>query len=116
MITQVDLTAQRDFRFSARYNYFPKNKPYKLHEMIFSAIPNIEYANDFEDACPKDNWGIFQGDSNVRKIKRRVEGFSDYVTCDCCGKQLYPYYQDTLCTRCKLDHEYEIPKWKGNII
>jgi hypothetical protein len=112
MNNRIDLTENRDFRHSARYEYIPKYKPYKLHPMIFSAIPNIEYANDFDIECPDDHWGIFQGNAKVREFKKRARSFCDYITCDCCGKKLYPYYQDSLCVRCRDVYNYEIPKWR----
>ena len=112
MNTRIDLTENRDFRFSARHEYISKYKPYKLHAMIFSAIPGIEYANDFEEACPEDKWGVLQGNNEIRKFKKKTKEFCDFITCDCCGKKLYPYYHDSLCVRCRELNNYEIPKWR----
>lgn len=117
MDTIVDLTENRAFRHSVRYESISKYKPYKLHPMLFSVVQNLEYAEDFERECPDDRWGILQGNATIRKFKKRSREFCNFIACDRCGKRLYPYYQDSLCVSCREHYESDDIElvWRNHI-
>ena len=118
MDIRIDLTENRDFRHNARWEGISKIKPYKhpdipsiLHDHLLD-LQDLKSFDNYKETCLIDNWGILQGDSNIRQYKKMEKEFCNFITCDCCGKALYPYYHDGLCVKCRENYNYEIPEWR----
>lgn len=114
MDARIDLTENRDFRKHLGFEDIPGWLPYKsIHPFTnFSIGVEKTLHKDQEEYLP-DKWGIFQGNALTRQVKRYNAEFCDFITCDCCGKKLYPYYNDGLCPQCRDRINYKIPDWRN---
>lgn len=104
MKTNVDLTENRDF------GELIKRKR-TLREVLndFSYIHGADLMARHQNLVERllyDNGVIYQGNGQERKAKRFADSFSDGICCDCCGRTLYPYYNDTICHECSNRSEY----------
>lgn len=99
MKRNVDLTQNRDFEKRQDINIllFPYNRVSALHKLLYK-----EYN---KDEIPKDKWGIYQGKMVDRMSKKLYGEYTEGLTCERCGKHLYPYWSKTLCEKCDLDIE-----------
>lgn len=108
MKATVDLTVNRDFRsHNTRWSSLPGHLPYKPLNLL-THLTKEEISDD-----DIDHWGIKQGNALKRKVKSFNEAFCDFITCDRCGRYLFPYYHDGLCVECKEDMSYKKPVWMG---
>lgn len=85
MKANIDLTENRDF--------IPKFKIPSFNKTRFNMLQDNDYYY-------KDKGFILQGNSEIRRSKKLYSEFSKGNICDCCGKELKPYYYDTLCEKC----------------
>ncbi|MBP3707526.1 MAG: hypothetical protein J6J36_02820 [Clostridia bacterium] len=105
MKTSVDLTENRDFIATTK-------RKRKLREVLndFSYNnSNLDLMVRHQNLIEKlsyDKGVIYQGNNQERKSKRFADSFSDGVCCDCCGRMLYPYHNDTICPQCSDKFEY----------
>lgn len=69
--------------------------------LIADPVENIE-----------DKWGIIQGNGSHRKGVKFSNEFGKKNLCDCCGREIKPWYDYCLCNKCvkRFDEEREQDK------
>ena len=103
MKENVDLTENRDFRIKAleaqngsHFIGFTTNATSitkAFHQDRFG-IPQDDYY------ISVDNGAILQGNAIERYSKNLCKEFNMGRYCDCCGREIKPYYNDCLCPNC----------------
>lgn len=114
MKDNVDLTENRDFRIKAidaqngnRFIGFMTDMTLiteVFHQDRFG-VPQDDYYIEI------DGGAIVQGNALERYLKNLYKEFNMGNYCDCCGKEIKPYYNDCLCSDCsnRISNTIEIP-------
>lgn len=96
MKRNIDLTQNRDFqRKNDRQMLFPYQRLSSLYRLIMK--------DKIKEDIPKDKWGIYQGNMMDRFSKKMSKDYNLGLTCERCGKKLFPYYKLSLCNKCDLE-------------
>lgn len=105
MKNNIDLTENRDFNTRV---WRKKKVREVLTDFSYDKFSNDLISRHQNVIKPylSDTGVIYQGDKWERKSKKFADSFSDGVCCDCCGRAIYPYYNDTLCSHCLATMEY----------
>lgn len=114
MDPRIDLTENRDFRKVNPTNNSSGVWHFKSTNHSIFNIPHLPEPSTTNDYHLIDNGYITQGSKYDRKSKKFDQDFCNFITCDCCGKHIYPYLNDTLCEHCKSSIEYKLPDWYRN--
>jgi hypothetical protein len=103
MKENVDLTENRDFRIKALE---AQNGSHFIGFMT-NMTPMTEVFHQDRFGVPQDdyyigvdNGVIIQGNALERCSKNLCKEFNMGNYCDCCGKEIKPYYNDCLCPDC----------------
>ena len=92
MKDNVDLTENRDFEKRKFYQ-----SPFWKDKVYTSTRKELKSAQD----TFKDKGLVLQGNKRERYYKKLSNSFQDKVSCDRCGRKIYPYENDTLCKLCR---------------
>lgn len=114
MKENVDLTENRDFRIKAleaqNGSYFigfttNVTSITKAFRQDRFGIPQDDYY------ISVDNGAILQGNAIERYSKNLCKEFNMGRYCDCCGREIKPYYNDCLCPNCgdRISNIIEMP-------
>lgn len=105
MKNSIDLTENRDFNTR---NLRKKKMREVLNDFSYDKFSNDLISRHQSTIEPylSDKGAIYQGNKNERRSKKFADSFSDGICCDCCGRDIYPYYHDTLCNDCLMTMEY----------
>lgn len=107
MKSNVDLTENRDFNKHSFYNSI------SWRERTHKKIQNI-FGDLIEENFYKDSSFVLQGNKRERYYKKLTNSFGDGICCDRCGRNIYPYENDTLCMVCR--EMLRLDFFAGNII
>lgn len=106
MKENVDLTINRDFRYKANHS-----TGISLHTPHIPQTGRSRFNLIDEDYyLSRDTGCVVQGNGETRKVKKLCDEFGQCNFCDCCGCELKPYYQDTLCERCNQPFEDNVKR------
>ena len=108
MKSNVDLTENRDFNKHAFYNSI------FWRERIYTQKKQNIFGDLIEENLCKDSSLVLQGNKRERYYKKLTNSFNDGICCDRCGRNIYPYENDTLCKVCR--EMLQLDFFAGNII